>query len=161
MCIRDSSKTVLFEHIFYLILILSMNFYVAEKITTSTGSLIMGVFAIFWFIDISAFKSEQEKKPLVFTPRMIRLSLMTVIPLLIIWYRVFENAFLPVPVMDLFTLVLFSNPYNLAFSLIIVDIAIPVILLLGGLVVLPLETWIQNGFKRKARKKLASMPVSY
>lgn len=152
------SKTVLFEHIFYLILILSMNFYIAEKITISTGSLIMGVFAIFWFIDISKFKSEQEKKPLVFTPRMMRLSLMTVIPLLIIWYRVFESAFLPIPVLDLFSLVLFSNPYNLAFSLIIVDIAIPVLLLLGGLVALPLETWIQNGFKRKARKKLASMP---
>lgn len=152
------SKTVLFEHIFYLILILSMNFYIAEKITISTGSLIMGVFAIFWFIDISKFKSEQEKKPLVFTPRMMRLSLMIVIPLLIIWYRVFESAFLPIPVLDLFSLVLFSNPYNLAFSLIIVDIAIPVLLLLGGLVALPLETWIQNGFKRKARKKLASMP---
>ncbi len=152
------SKTILLEHIFYLVLILSMNFYIAEKITTSTGSLIMGIFAIFWFIDISAFRSEQEKKPLIFTPRMIRLSLMAIIPLLIIWYRVFESAFLPIPVLDLFTLVLFSNPYNLAFSLILVDIAIPVLLLLGGLAALPLETWIQNGFKRKARKKLASMP---
>lgn len=152
------SKTVLYEHIFYLILILSMNFYIAEKITISTGSLIMGVFAIFWFIDISAFKSEQEKKPLIFTPRMIRLTLMTLLPLLIIWYRVFESAFLSIPVLDMFTLVIFSNPYDLAFSLIIADIAIPIILLLGALVATPLETWVQNGFKRKARKKIASMP---
>ena len=151
-------KTVLYEHIFYLILILSMNFYIAEKITTSTGSLIMGVFAIFWFLDISAFKSEQEKKPLIFTPRMIRLSLITFIPLLFIWYRILGSAFLPMPVLDMFTLVIFSNPYSLAFSLLIVDIAIPVILLLGGLAVLPLEMWIQNGFKRKARKKIAAMP---
>lgn len=152
------TKTVLYEHIFYLILILSMHFYIAEKITTSTGSLIMGVFAIFWFLDVSAFKSEQEKKPLIFTPRMIRLSLITFIPLLFIWYRVLGSAFLPMPVLDMFTLVIFSNPYSLAFSLLIVDIAIPVILLLGGLAVLPLEMWIQNGFIRKARKKIAAMP---
>lgn len=152
------SKIFRYEHIYYLILILSMSFYLAEKITTSTGSIIMGVFAIFWFIDISAFKSDQEKKPIIFTPRMIRLSLMTFIPLLFIWCRFFENAFLPVPTLDMFTLVLFSNPYDLAFALIIVDIAIPILLLLGGLVVLPLEKWIQNGFKRKARRKIASMP---
>lgn len=152
------SKTFLYEHIFYLIVILSMNFYIAEKITISTGSLIMGVFAIFWFFDISAFKSEEEKKPLIFTPRMIRLSLMTFIPILFIWYRVLGSAFLPIPVLDMFTILIFSNPYDLAFSLVIIDIAIPFILLMGGLFILPLEIWIQNGFKRKARKKIASMP---
>ncbi|MEX2596251.1 MAG: Mur ligase family protein, partial [Salibacteraceae bacterium] len=58
----------------------------------------------------------------------------------------------------MFTLIIFSNPYDLALSLLIIDIAIPILLLLGGLVVLPLEMWIQNGFKRDARKKIASMP---
>ena len=152
------SKTLLYEHLFFLVLLLSMSLYIAEKITVSTGSLIMGVFAIFWFVSINAFRSEEEKKPLVFTPRMIRLLLITLLPLLIIWYRVFESAISPTPVLNMFTLAIFSNPYDLALSLVIVDIAIPMILLAGGIVVLPLEKWIQNGFKRDARKKIASMP---
>jgi len=152
------SKTLLYEHLFYLVLILLMNLYIIDNITVSTGSLIMGVFAIFWFIDVSAFKSAHEKKPLVFTPRMVRLLLMTAIPLMVIWYRVFETMFLPVPVLDMFSLVIFSNPYDLAFSMILIDISIPLILLLGGFVIVPLEKWIQNGFKRSARKKIASMP---
>lgn len=152
------SKTLLLEHLFYLILILLMNLYISDKITVSTGSLIMGVFAIFWFIDVSAFKSEHEKKPLVLTPRMVRLFLMTAIPLAVIWYRVFEVMFLPVPVLDMFSLAIFSNPYDLAFSMILIDISIPLIVLLGGFVIIPLEKWVQNGFKRSARKKIASMP---
>ena len=152
------SKTLLFEHIFYLILILFMNAFITNRVTVSTGSLIMGIFAVFWFIDVSPFRSEYEKKPLVFTPRMIRLFLMTAIPLAVVWYRVFETMFLPVPVLDMFSLVIFSNPYDLALSMILIDLSIPLILLLGGFVIIPLETWIQNGFKRSARKKIASMP---
>lgn len=151
-------KVITAEHIFFNILIFAMFYYVSDRVTLTAGTLIMGIFAIFWFIDTSGFKSEQEKKPFSFTPRMIRLTTVILIPLALIWYYAIVFGFYILPFRDFAAPFVLADPYFLAFSLILIDMMIPMFLLLGGLIIQPVEKMIQNGFKKQARKKLASLP---
>lgn len=150
-------KVVTIEHIFFNLLILAMFYYIAERVTLTAGTLIMAIFAIFWFIDTSGFKADREKKPFSFTPRMIRLTVIILIPLLFIWYYAIVFGFYILPFRDFAAPFVRADPYFLAFSLILIDMMIPMFLLLGGLIMLPIEKMIQNGFKKQARKKLASL----
>ena len=151
-------KVITNEHIFYNILILAMFYYVAERVTLTSGVLIMGIFTLFWFIDTSGFKAEKEKKPLVFTPRMIRLAVIILIPLLLIWYYAIVFGFYILNFRDFASPFVNADPYFLGFALILIDLMIPILLLIGGLLIQPVEKMIQNGFKKQAREKLASLP---
>ena len=51
-----------------------------------------------------------------------------------------------------------QDPYLLTFMLLLVDMVAPLLLLFAGWLVKPVEKQIQEGFKRQAREKLASMP---
>lgn len=151
-------KVITPEHIFYNILILAMFYYIAERVTLTSGVMIMGVFTLFWFLDTSGFKAEREKKPFTYTPRMIRLSIVILLPLILIWYNAIVFGFYILPFRDFAAPFVNADPYFLAFSLIFIDLIIPFFLLLGGLLIQPVEKMIQNGFKKQARKKLASLP---
>lgn len=152
------SRVITVEHLFYNILILAMFYYIAERITLTTGSLIMGVFTLFWFIDTSIYKAEQEKKPLIFTARMKRLTALITIPLIALWFFTIDFGFYILPLRDFAGPFVNADPYFLAFSLVLIDMLIPIFLLIGGGLIKPVENLIQNGFKKKARKKIASLP---
>lgn len=151
-------KVITSEHIFYNILILAMFYYLAERLTLTSGALIMSVFTLFWFIDTSGFKAEQEKKPLVFTPRMIRLTTIILISLILIWYYAIVFGFYILPFREFASPFVKADPYFLGFAMILIDLMIPIFLLIGALLLQPVEKMIQNGFKKQARKKLASLP---
>jgi len=51
-----------------------------------------------------------------------------------------------------------QDPYLLTFMLLLVDMVAPLLLLFAGWLVKPVEKQIQEGFKRQAREKLASLP---
>ncbi len=145
------------EHFFYLLLILLMIYVVAEHITLTSGAIIMGIFTLFWFVDTSRYKADKEKKPLVYTPRMKRLGLLIVIPLAALWFVLFDFGHTILSMRDFAAPSVHIDPYFMGFSLVVVDILIPGFLFIAAWILKPVERMIQNGFKKQARQKLASL----
>lgn len=134
------------------------------QITRSAITIFLFVFAFFWMGSVRRYKTENIKKPLVFTSRVKRL----LIPLIIL------SSFFPI----LFTYSSFTGKllypnlplanYNaefLAFDVVLLvfgwiggAILAPLWVALGGLIMRPFENRIHEGFKKQARRKLASMP---
>ena len=86
---------------------------------------------------------EPAKKPLVFTPRVIRLLVTTVL-----WFLIccLLNRF-------------FGNEYSLlAMAVIYTVIVVPFAPIISNIINKPIETSIANGFKKKAVKLLSDMP---
>jgi len=138
--------------------------WLLEYITYTSLTLIVFILALFWFSSVQNYKTVKVKKPLVFTPRVFRLSVPFVILAslfpLYCTYLAF-TGFMPftgdaVPAY-------FPGVLNFDLTLLIAGWAfgavfIPFFILISGLFTRPVETYIQNGFKKQARKKLASMP---
>ena len=138
--------------------------WLLEYITYTSLTLIVFILALFWFSSVQNYKTEKVKKPLVFTPRVYRLSVPFVILAslfpLYCSYLAF-TGFMPftgdaVPAY-------FAGVLNFDLTILIAGWAfgavfIPFFILISGLFTRPVETYIQNGFKKQARKKLASMP---
>lgn len=145
-------------------LLLWFNDWIMETITYSSLCIIFFVFSVFWFGSASRYTQAKVKKPLVYTSRVKRFM----IPYVIL------SAIFPA----LFTYMSFTGffPYYniplpnhfsgvLSFDLLMLLVGwgfgatfIPFFILLSGLFINPVEKFIQNGFKKQARKKLASMP---
>ncbi len=151
------SRGMTTEHFFYLLLILLMIYVVAQHITLTSGAIVMGIFALFWFADTSRYKAEKEKKPLVYTPRMKRLALLIVIPLVVLWFILFDFAHTILSMRDFAAPFVQIDPYFMGFSMVVVDILVPGFLFVAAWVLKPVERIIQNGFKKQAREKLASL----
>lgn len=152
------SKVITAEHVFYNILIFVVTYFFVQRLTLTAGAVVMSLFAFFWFVDVSRFNEEKEKKPLVYTSRMKRLSITIVLGLVVVWYTLLEMGYLSFMIRDFSAPFIKTDPYFMSFSLIFVDILIPVFVLVGGWLLKPVEWYVQNGFKKNARKKLASLP---
>lgn len=89
----------------------------------------------------------QEKKPLVFTSRAIRLY--------------FASAIFLATIYSLFSSAVYQNEtFQLAsilFAIILLNLATPLVLLIVNLIILPLELIIQSYYFHDARKRLALM----
>ncbi len=152
------SKGITSEHLLYNAIILLMAYYLADRITLTAGAVIMGTFTLFWFTGTSRYKEEKEKKPLVYTPRMKRLGITILVILGIIWFLLIDFSYNTLPMRDFAAPFVRTDPYFISFGLILIDMLIPFFLFLGAYLMKPVETFIQNGFKKKAREKLASLP---
>jgi UDP-N-acetylmuramoyl-tripeptide--D-alanyl-D-alanine ligase len=120
------------------------------RLTMTAITIILFLFIAFLFIPARREYSGVQKKPLVFTPRMIRLAgPVAVFYLFFPWlgYNLAWTAAYPTPDALIF-----------AFSLILADLLLPFYILLAAILVSPVEKYIQNGFKKQARRKLQSMP---
>ena len=155
---RFFSHVITAEHIFITILISVLVTFFAEDITLTAVAILISMFVLFWFTGISEYRSEREKKPLVFTARMKRVSGFILILLIAIWYSLLEIGFISLLIRDFAAPFIKTDPYFMAFSLVFVDICVPFMVWLGGWVLKPVEWKIQNGFKKQAREKLASLP---
>lgn len=151
-------RVILSEHIFYNILIFVISFFFAERITLTSAAIVLSLFALFWFIDVSTFREKKEKKPLVYTARMKRLAAVLLLVLVVIWYYIIEVGHLSLVMREFASPFLNTDPYFMSFGLVFVDILIPFFVFLGGWLLKPVEWTIQNGFKKEARKKIASLP---
>jgi UDP-N-acetylmuramoyl-tripeptide--D-alanyl-D-alanine ligase len=101
------------------------------------------------FISSRRYRSEEEKKPLAFTDRMTRLS----IPVGL-W------TLLPVATGGLYGWML-GGPTGVLWYLggfLVADLGAPLWVALGAALMHPLETAIQKGFKRQARRRLQARP---
>lgn len=155
---RFFSHVITSEHIFISIIISVLVTFFAEDITLTSAAILLSIFILFWFTGISDYRSEREKKPLVFTARMKRVSAFIGLLLIAIWYGLLEIGFVSLLVRDFAAPFIKTDPYFMAFSLVLADICVPFLVWLGGWVLKPVEWAIQNGFKRQAREKLASLP---
>lgn len=152
------SRVIVAEHVFFNILIFGISYFFAERITLTSAAIILSLFSLFWFVDVSKFRDEKQKKPLVFTSRMKRLATPVLLIFIVIWYYILEIGQLSLVMRDFASPFLKTDPYFMSFGLVFVDILVPVFVFLGGWLLKPVEWFIQNGFKKQARKKIASLP---
>ncbi len=133
-----------------ILLVLVSLHYLEPLLTTSSLAVVLFIFTAFWFGSVADFELRQVKKPLVFTPRVIRLTVVMV--LLAIWVPTLGTAF------SFYRGTLFPDMYMLLVAWAFADLLLPYVLILAAAVVYPVEKFIQYRFKQKARKKIASMP---
>lgn len=151
-------KVISGEHVFFNIVIFIVSYFLSRRITLTSGTIVVTVFALFWFGGRIRYKTERVKKPLVFTARMKRLTALVAVLILPLWYGVMELSMLSMIARDFAAPFVFTDPYFLGFGLVFVDIFIPLLIFLAGWVTKPLEWSIQQGFKKKAIQKLNSLP---
>ncbi len=156
--IRLFSKGITSEHFLFMIVILGMTFVLADHITLTSGAIIMGIFALFWFTGTSRYREEKEKKPLIYTPRMMRLGITILVGLSLLWYFLIDFAQTVLLLRDFPAPFVNMEPYFMSFGMVLVDMLIPSIVWIFGWILKPVEWTIQKGFKKQARKKLASLP---
>ena len=127
--------------------------------TTSVAFTLLGL-GVIWFVPIGRYKPKKVKKPLVFTPRVKRLMvpfclLSFAFPALLT-LAALHGHFLPQWIKDP-GLLLFDSEF-LVFGWVFGAILIPFFMFPAAMIMKPIEWNIQEGYKRKARAKLASMP---
>lgn len=133
----------------YSIVLISLLWWGYAWLTDSTQFLIIIVFGVLWFYSNSRYYSEKPKKPLVFTPRMLRLVGVFSVLVLLFVARVSTS--------------LFSTPFYwmdvhlFALTFVVVATLSPLLVAISALINHPVESWIQNGFKKQAREKLARL----
>lgn len=149
------------EHFLYLVIISGMLWLVSDAITGSAAIVIICLFGIFWFGPFTYYRGEGEKKPLVFTPRMIRLAipfalLSACIPLYMTYLGLTGHLLFTDIQFDISGLV-GTDIYILSLGWILGNALIPGWIFVAGKVTQPIEYYIHENFKRQARQKLAQM----
>lgn len=152
----------LFNILIFIVLIFDE--WVLENITYTALIVVFFILGFFWFIPVSNYRSKKVKKPLVYTARVKRFlvpylfsaaifpaafTYMSFTGFLPFYGIELPNHFAGLQRFDLVILV-----FGWAFGALIV----PFLVLLSGLITKPVELFIQNGFKKQARRKIASMP---
>lgn len=101
------------------------------------------------FISSRRYRSDQEKKPLAFTARMTRLAVTTgVVALLPVVAGGIYGGSMGDP----------SGFFWYLFGFLVTDLGAPLWVACGALLMSPVETAIQEGFKREARQHLQERP---
>lgn len=127
-------------------------------ITKNTLAVIFFVYAVFWLSSVNRYNQEKVKKPLIFTNRVKRLLVPVIILGLIfpvfLTYEAYTGRFLYnySPEFLLFDVIL------LVFGWVFSAVLIPFFIFIASWFTKPIEHRIQEGFKKQARQKLASMP---
>ncbi len=118
----------------------------ADPSAIAAGALVLWTFA---FISSRRYRSDQEKKPLAFTDRMTRLAVATGVV-----------TALPVILGGLYGWST-GRPVGILWYLLgfwCADLGAPLWTALGAAFMQPVETYIQEGFKRQARRRLRERP---
>lgn len=127
--------------------------------TAATVAVIFFSYAAFWLGNVKRYKPDKVKKPLVLTNRVKRLLIPFVLFTAYLPVEYSLRSFSGINRLPGFKNALLSyDIVLLSFGWVIGAIAIPFIVVLSGSLTKPVEKLIQEGFKKKARNKLASMP---
>lgn len=148
-----------------LLFILVLGFeWVDFDITNTSLSLALFIWAIFWFGSVKRYKETKVKKPLVFTARVKRL--MTPVVLFNIFVPGFFVYWAYTGIIPFFWLApptydpgyLTFDVVLLVFGWVLSALLVPFTVVWGSRITKPIENYIQNGYKKQARAKLAKMP---
>lgn len=150
------------EHVLFLVIIAGMLWLLSTTITGSSAIVILSMFGIFWFGRFTYYKGERKKKPLVFTARVIRLTIPFVlfcsfIPLILTYiaytgdipfsgYRFDMSGFLT------------ADVYILSIGWILGNATVPFWIFVAGAITHPIENRIHRHFIKQAKNKLSRMP---
>jgi len=150
------------EHVIYNVIIFVMLFFLSDMITDSAAIIAFTIFGIFWFGPFNYYGGEKSKKPLVFTPRMIRLTVPFALFSLIIPVAVTYIAYtgdIPFSKMGIKNSGLYAaDIYLLSFGWILGNALVPFFIFTAGLLTKPIEAYVHRHFIKLAKKKLAQMP---
>ena len=138
--------------------------WIELDVTLTAITTALFIWGFYWFISVSRYKAEKVKKPLVFTSRVKRLMVPLII--LTIFLPVFFTFWSYTGMIPFLWLIpptydsgfLSFEVVLLVFGWVLAAIFIPFFVLAAGNITKPIERNIQNGFKKQAREKLASMP---
>lgn len=134
----------------------------SDTVTGSASVIVLSLFTFFWFGPFNYYKGEKQKKPLVFTPRVIRLSIFYFLFVFAIPVFVSIAAFLgriPFTTIPLQSPLLFpADIYILSFGWIFGNVLVPFFIFIAGSLTRPIEKYIHRGFIRQAQEKLRRMP---
>ncbi|NGP87468.1 UDP-N-acetylmuramoyl-tripeptide--D-alanyl-D-alanine ligase [Fodinibius halophilus] len=150
------------EHILYNIVIVVLLFVMSNTVTGSTAIVILSLFGIFWFAPFNYYGNEEVKKPLVFTPRMIRLTVPFVIlslllPILVTYIS--YSGRIPFTGYGLKNQGLYAaDMYLLGFGWVFANALIPFLIFIAGTLTKPIEAYVHRHFIKLAQKKLSQMP---
>lgn len=147
------------EHVLYNVIIFVLLIFLSNAVTGSAAIIILAIFGFFWFGPFNYYGGEESKKPLFFTPRMIRLTVPYAILSLLI--PVFATHFAYVtdlPFAQMPPELYAADMYLLAFGWVLGNALVPFFIFLAGLLTKPIEAYVHRHFIKLAKKKLARMP---
>lgn len=139
------------EHVLYNIVIAILLFFLSTTITGSASIIILTLFGLFWFGPFNYYRGEKPKKPLVFTPRMIRLTIPFTLLVLLIPIVASYLAYLNSDVLYL------ADIYILSFGWVLADALAPFFIFIAALITKPIENYVHRHFIKLAKQKLARM----
>ena len=148
------------EHILNMIIITGMTMLMSSAVTGSAAVIILAMFGFFWFGPFNYYSADQSKKPLVFTPRMIRLTVPFAIFCLLIPVATTYLSYAEIiTVVDVNNAGLYAaDIYLLSFGWVLGNFLVPFFIFLAGLLMKPYEAYVHRYFIKLAKKKLARMP---
>ena len=150
------------EHVLFLVIIAGMLWLLSTTITGSSAIVILSMFGIFWFGRFSYYKGERKKKPLVFTARVIRLTIpymlfCSFIPLSLTYIAYTGNIPFTPYGFDLSGF-LTADIYILSIGWMLGNATVPFWIFIAGAITQPIENRIHRHFIKQAKGKLSRMP---
>lgn len=158
------NRVIVAEHFLIIIVIFSLLFFLSERLTITAATWVLSLFTLFWFGSATRYKPDKDKKPLVYTARMKRLAATLGVIFIFFVFIVIDLSFsgrflnTPIVIRDTGSALLIAEPYFLLFGLVVADMSLPFFLFLSAFLMKPVEKRVHNRFKKKARKKLSSLP---
>ncbi|MEL7833391.1 UDP-N-acetylmuramoyl-tripeptide--D-alanyl-D-alanine ligase [Fodinibius sp. Rm-B-1B1-1] len=150
------------EHVLYNVIIFVLLIFLSNAVTGSAAIIILAVFGISWFGPFNYYGGEESKKPLVFTPRMIRLTIpFAILSLLIPVTVTFISyaGYIPFTELGIQNDGLYAaDMYLLAFGWVLGNALVPFFIFVAALITKPIEKYVHRHFIKLAKKKLAQMP---
>ncbi|AXJ00194.1 UDP-N-acetylmuramoyl-tripeptide--D-alanyl-D-alanine ligase [Cyclonatronum proteinivorum] len=123
--------------------------FVESRFTVTAYALLVSIFGIGFFLPTAYIRAQRPKKPLVFTPRLKRLFATVAV----LYVVLVLAGSLPAWQFR----VLLPDVTILALVWVLADMLTPLFVLFAASLMKPVENRIQEGFKHKARQKLAQM----
>lgn len=157
-----NSRILTPEHVLYNMIIFVMLIFMSDTVTGSASIIILTVFGFFWFGPFNYYGGEKSKKPLVFTPRMIRLTIPFALLALLIPLAVTYISYtgdIPFTNMGIKSPSLYdAEIYILSFGWVLGNALVPFFIFIAAFLTKPIEAWVHRHFIKLAKKKLGRMP---
>ncbi len=157
-----NQRVITVEHVLYNVIIFVLLIFLSNAVTGSAAIIILAVFGISWFGPFNYYGGEESKKPLVFTPRMIRLTIpVAILSLLLPVATTYISyaGYIPFTEMTIKSSALYAaDMYLLAFGWVLGNALLPFFIFAGAIITKPIEAYVHRHFIKLAKQKLSQMP---
>ncbi len=157
-----NQRVITVEHVLYNVIIFVLLIFLSNTVTGSAAIIILSVFGISWFGPFKYYGGEDSKKPLVFTPRMIRLTipygLLSLFMPAAVTYIAYAG-YIPFTEMGIKSSGLYAaDIYLLSFGWVLGNALVPFFIFVAALITKPIEAYVHRHFIKLAKQKLSQMP---